>query len=147
MPIRLNLLAETQAAEEFRRRDPVKRAMWLAVLLVALMLAWSASLQLKAMMIDRDIARDDGLMKSFTNEFQIVLQNKSKAEEIQYKLGKLQQLSTNRFLQANALNALQQSTVDEIQLVHYRAEQSYSFTDAIKPRTNDTRVIPGKPAT
>jgi len=26
MPIRLNLLAETQAAEEMRRRDPVKRA-------------------------------------------------------------------------------------------------------------------------
>ena len=28
MPIRINLLAEQQAAEEARRRDPVKRALW-----------------------------------------------------------------------------------------------------------------------
>ena len=37
MPIRLNLLAEAQAAEEARRRDPVKRAIWLAALIIALM--------------------------------------------------------------------------------------------------------------
>ncbi len=35
MPIRLNLLAEAQAAEEMRRRDPVKRALWLAGLIIA----------------------------------------------------------------------------------------------------------------
>ena len=33
MPIRLNLLAEAQAAEDLRRRDPVKRALWLARLM------------------------------------------------------------------------------------------------------------------
>ena len=39
MPIRLNLLAEAQALEESRRRDPVKRAVWAGVFLV-LALAW-----------------------------------------------------------------------------------------------------------
>ena len=34
MPIRLNLLAEAQAAEEARRRDPVKRAVWMAALII-----------------------------------------------------------------------------------------------------------------
>jgi len=50
MPIRLNLLAEAQAIEEMRRHNPVKRAIWVGALLVCLMLVWSSSLQLKAMM-------------------------------------------------------------------------------------------------
>ena len=29
MAIRINLLAESQAAEEMRRKDPVKRAVWI----------------------------------------------------------------------------------------------------------------------
>ena len=37
---RINLLAEAQAAEELRRRDPVKRATWLGAFLVAAILAW-----------------------------------------------------------------------------------------------------------
>lgn len=41
MPIRLNLLAEAQAMEEMRRRDPVKRAIWVGSLLVAVALAWA----------------------------------------------------------------------------------------------------------
>jgi len=39
MPIRINLLAESQALEEMRRRDPVKRAIWVGVLVVSLLLA------------------------------------------------------------------------------------------------------------
>ncbi len=147
MPIRLNLLAEAQAAEDLRRRDPVKRALWIAALLVCLMLVWSSSLQLKAMMVSREVSRAESLMKSFTNDFQQVIQNQKKMEDVRHKLGALQGLSTNRFLQANALNALQRAIVDDVQLIHLRTEQNYSFTDEVKARTNDTRVIPGKPAT
>ena len=49
MPIRINLLAESQALEDMRRRDPVKRAIWVGVFLGLVILAWSSSLQLKAM--------------------------------------------------------------------------------------------------
>ena len=49
MPIRINLLAEAQALEDLRRRDPVKRASWAGLLLVLLVLVWISSLQLKAM--------------------------------------------------------------------------------------------------
>jgi len=86
-------------------------------------------------------------MKTFTNDFQQVLQNQKKVEDVRHKLVALQQLATNRFLQANALNALQQTIVDDVQLIHLRTEQSYAFIDEVKPRTNDTRVIPGKPPT
>jgi hypothetical protein len=147
MPIRLNLLAEAQAAEDSRRRDPVKRALWVAALLVSLMLVWSSSLQLKAMMVSRDVSKAENLMKSFTNDFSQVIQNQARTKDILHKLASLQELATNRFLQANTLNALQQSIVEDVQLIHYKSEQTYSYTDAVKPRTNDTRVIPGKPAT
>ena len=45
--IRVNLLAEQQETEELRRRDPVKRGLWAAALLVVLMLAWGGILGLK----------------------------------------------------------------------------------------------------
>ena len=49
MPIRINLLAEAQAAEEMRRKDPVKRSIWVGSFLVFLVLLWGFSLQVKIM--------------------------------------------------------------------------------------------------
>jgi hypothetical protein len=146
MPIRLNLLAEAQAAEEMRRRDPVKRVAWAAALLICLMLVWSSSLQLKAMHTSREVDQAQGQMNNVTNEYQRVLDNQKKVDEVRHKLASLVQLATNRFSQASVLNALQQTTVDDVQLLHLRTEQSYTFVDEVKPRTNDTRVILGKPA-
>src|SRR5215467_11911859 len=107
MPIRLNLLAEAQAAEDMRRRDPVKRAGWIAALLICLMLAWSSSLQMKAMILSNQVSHAESAMGSFTNEYRQVLTTQHKIDDVNFKLAKLQALSTNRFLQANALNALQ----------------------------------------
>jgi hypothetical protein len=147
MPIRLNLLAEAQAAEDMRRRDPVKRAGWIAALLICLMLVWSSSLQMKAMMLSNQVSHAEGAMGTFTNEYRQILSTQHKIEDINFRLTKLQALSTNRFLQANALNALQRTVVDDVQLLHLKTEQSYTMTDEVKARTNDSRVIPGKPAT
>jgi hypothetical protein len=124
MPIRLNLLAEAQAAEDLRRRDPVKRVLWAAALLVCLMLVWSSSLQLKTMMASREVSKAENLMKDNTNEFQQVIQNQRKTEDVRHKLASLEQLATNRFLHANTLNALQQTFVEDVQLIHFRAEQN-----------------------
>ena len=41
MPIHINLLAEAQAAEELRRHDPVKRAIFIGISLVVVALMWS----------------------------------------------------------------------------------------------------------
>src|SRR3989442_1567187 len=117
MPIRLNLLAEAQAIEDMRRRDPVKRAIWAGALLSSLMLVWSSSLQLKAMLANNEVGRVEGQMNTRKNEFQQVLENQKKTEEIRQKLAALQLLATNRFLQATLLNALQRATADDVQLV------------------------------
>jgi hypothetical protein len=148
MPIRLNLLAEAQAAELMRRRDPVKRAILVGAILVSLMLAWSSSLQLKAMMAANEAGRIEDRMNSNSNSYKVVLDNLKKRDEIQGKVLALYQLSTNRFLQGNLLNALQQTNADDIQLLHLKLDQSYAVVEATKPRTNDNhRIIPGKPGT
>lgn len=146
MPIRLNLLAEAQAAEEQRRKDPVKRAIWVAVLLIALVFAWASSLQLKAIVSNTALNSVDAEMNACTNEYKQVVEMQKKTAEMTQKLTALQTLSTHRFLNGTLLNALQQTTVENVQFVHLRLNQTYQLAEETKPRTNGTNVIPGTPA-
>ena len=100
MPIRLNLLAEAQAVEELRRKDPVKRVAWAAVVLVVLMLVWSSSLQLKAMMAGREVSKRESLMASFTNDYQQVLDNQKKVAEVRHKILALNEMSMSASLKS-----------------------------------------------
>jgi hypothetical protein len=148
MPIRLNLLAEAQAAEEARRRDPVKRAAWVSALLIVLILVWSSSLQLKAILINSEVSRLDSQINSQTNEYRQVLENQNRAADIKNKLEALRNLSANRLLQGNLLNALQKTTVDDVQLIRLRLDQTYTYVEGTKSRTNEDNVlIPGRPPT
>ncbi len=148
MPIRLNLLAEAQAAEELRRRDPVKRAIWIGALLVALMLVWSSSLKFKAMLVTSELGRIESQIQSRAKDYQVILNDQNKTAEILRKLAGLRQLSSQRLLQGNLLNALQYTTVDDVQLTRLRVDQLYSLTEGTKSKTNDVNVvIPGRPPT
>src|SRR5690349_12397772 len=121
MPLSINLLAEAQALEEMRRRDPVKRAIWIGSLLGILVLVWAGYLQSKAMVANGQLDRMETKLRANTNEYQQVLASKKKLDDANQKLGKLQQFITNRFLCASVLDALQHMTVDEIQLVRFRS--------------------------
>jgi len=145
MPIRLNLLAEAHAAEEARRHDPVKRAIWVGALLVVLMLVWSSSLQLKAMLTKGSLSSLEGKMSALTNEHSRVLENNKMVADINHRLAALRQLSTNRFLNGTLLNALQKTTHDDVRVVHLRVAQEYVTVEATPSRTNENRVTPAKP--
>ncbi|MEK7781158.1 MAG: hypothetical protein AAB370_06625 [Verrucomicrobiota bacterium] len=147
MPIRLNLLAEAQAIEEMRRRDPVKRAIWLAALLIAMMLVWASSLQLKAIVANKDLGAVVAQMNLCTNEYKTVVDMQKKVAEMGQKLTALHELTTNRFLNGTLLNALQQTTVEDVQLVHLKLDQTYLYTEGTKAKTNGSKVIPGMPPT
>jgi hypothetical protein len=134
MAIRLNLLAEAQAADQQRRRDPVKRALVAAVLLIALMLVWSSSLQLKLMLARSDLSRAEAQMGARANQYKHVLDNQKQLNETRDRLDALQHLATNRFLSANLLNALQHATLEDVQLRHLGIDQSYTAAQLIKPR-------------
>ena len=141
MPIRLNLLAEAQAAEEERRRDPVKRAAWVSVLIVVVILVWSSSLQLKAILVNSEVSRLEGQISSHTNEYQVVLGNQNKTTDISRRLEALRRLSASRMLNGTLLNALQQTTVDDVQLIRLRVEQLYTVVEGTKTSTNEDNVV------
>jgi hypothetical protein len=141
MPIRLNLLAEAQAADDMRRRDPVKRGSWLAALIVALLLVASSFLQLRVTLKSNELSRIQSQIQSQTNSYAQVLDNLNKVVEINQRLSALRQLATNRFLNGSLLNALQQTTVEDVQLLKLQAAVSYLVTPGTKTTTNEDGVV------
>lgn len=148
MPIRINLLAEIQANEETRRRDPVKRAVLVGVGLVALVLFWITSLVIARISAKSEISALDRKIESGSKEYRQVLDNQKALVEGRQKLAALRQLTANRFLLGNVLDALQKSTVENVQLTRFKIDQSYSVVEATKGGTNAETgaVISGKPA-
>jgi hypothetical protein len=147
MPIRINLLAEAQAAEDLRRRDPIKRVIFMAVLVVALMLVWWSWLQLRVMVANQHLSQVQADIQSHTNAYQVVLVGQRKIAEAKQNLAALQKLTSSRFLQGNLLEALQHATVPGVQLMRLRVDQTYVATQASAAVTNDTVVMPGRPGT
>jgi hypothetical protein len=125
MPIRINLLAESQAAEELRRKDPVKRSIWIAGFLVCLVLLWLLKLQCDIWFDKKDLARINDRWAEIKANYGAVTNNVIKTAEINRKLAALDRLSTNRFLWAPVLNALQKSVVNNVQVTRFRGEQTY----------------------
>lgn len=149
MPIRINLLAESQAVEELRRRDPVKRAIWGGGILVGLLLAYSVFLLAATVKAKAELSKLEAEKTARKQQFEQVLADQKKLGDVNSKLAKLLELSTNRFLNGTLLNALQQTTVEDVQLIHFKAEQKYTLTPETAPQLNEEKVVTvkGKPAT
>ncbi|HEX7861682.1 MAG TPA: hypothetical protein VF773_15200 [Verrucomicrobiae bacterium] len=135
MPIRINLLAEEQAAEEMRRRDPVKRAIYIGGGLAGVMLFWIAITQMNVMAARRELSDYETRFKKVEDSSKQVRANQASLVDIQSKLKSLHRYSTNRPLMGNLLEALQQTTVDNIRLIDFRTEQRYEGGDGAKFHT------------
>jgi hypothetical protein len=140
MPISINLLAEAQAAEDLRRRDPVKRTIWLAGFVVALVLIWCLLIQARIIQANSELHKHEAHWKSIEKRHAAITENLKKSAAIERKLAALDRLSTNRFLWGATLNALQQTVVPEVQVVRMKGEQVFSFTEAVKPKPNSKTV-------
>ena len=147
MPIRINLLAEAKAAEELRRHDPVKRVIFVGALAVAVTLVWSSSLQLQTMLSKKEVSDRQTEIMARTNEFQHVLSDQKKIAVAKDKLKALNKMTNSRFLEGNLLNALQQVTVDGVQLTRLKVDQDYLPTAGTPSQTNKNGVILGRPGT
>jgi hypothetical protein len=147
MPIRINLLNEALAEEDLRRRDPVKRSIYIGVFLVALSLVWFSSTWLEYKMIQQKEGQVQIEMQLHTNEFSQVQANLRKITDGQHRLSALLQLNTNRFLQGNLLNALQKIYVPNVQLLRIKLDQSFITKDGTPDTTNTYGVVFGRPST
>ena len=145
MPIRINLLAEALAEEEMRRRDPVKRAIYLGVLLVVFSLVWFSSALLETMLAKRGYNTIQLEIQSKSNDCVVVKSNLKKIADSQQRLDALDRLSAGRFLQGNLMNALQQIYVPNVQLMRLRIEQSYTSQGGAASITNAFGVVAGHP--
>lgn len=128
MPIRINLLAEAQTAAEMRRKDPVKRSVWLGGFLVFLVVLWAAKLQLDVMSQKNAVARLDGDWKALQTKYAAVTNAQFHTADVEKKLAALDNLSTNRTLWGPILNTLQESMPadDSVQVTHIRGDQTFA---------------------
>lgn len=135
MPIHINLLAESKAIEEMRRRDPVKRVAVLCALLVlaaAMVGAWMIG---KNRLAKGRVAATQTSIDVRTNAYQRAREQLQKVAAMRIRLDALDRLQNARLLQGNLMNALQQATVDGVQLTRMRLEQTYDSSAGKGNRT------------
>ena len=140
MPLRINLLAEAQAAEEMRRKDPVKRAVWIGGFVVFLVLLCAATLQFKIIAVRSEVNTLEVSWKSIEKRVKDVNDHRASTHELEQKLSALDQFTTNRLLWATALNALQHTSVDGVQIVRLHADQTFTLGEGARPHTTDGGV-------
>ena len=140
MLIHINLLAEAQAAEDLRRRDPVKRVIIGGLLMVVLLLAWSSVVQVKLMLAESQLSQAQFSVDSRAPAYQTAITNDAKIAIAKLKISQLQKLVNARLLQGNLLNALQKVSVDNVQLTGIRVDQSY-YQTARPPSVTEQIVV------
>lgn len=132
MPIRINLLAETLAAEEQKRRDPVKRVVFAGVALTALMIVWIGLTQVSVGAARGELATLTESLKRVEDSSKNVRSNQLVVADLASKIKALERYASNRFLSGNLLDAVQQAGVDNIRLVEIKVEQKHLGGDANK---------------
>ncbi len=140
--IRINLLAEEQAALEMKRRDPVKRAIWVCAFVVCLVLVWILSLQAKIMQAKSALETAQTQWQRMEKQDSLIKTNLTASAEMERKLKALNQLATNRFTWTKVLNALQFSMVDNIQVTEVNMDQSYYLAPPKKDAEGKKIIAP-----
>jgi hypothetical protein len=129
-----------------RRRDPVKRAMWVGFVLVCIVLGWSSLLQARIITDNSRLGNLVGKLNSRTNQYTQVLADKQRLLDVETKLTALNRFASNRFLQANLLDAIQRGTVPGIHVIKLQTVQSFEVIPETKPTVTDGGArLPGRP--
>jgi hypothetical protein len=146
MPIRINLLAEQQAAEDARRRDPVKRGIWAGALVVVIVIMWSVLTQIEVMSARSELANEDGRWQKVEKQFYLVTTNRAVTMGTERKLESLHRMAAERFLWGQPLDALQRATLADVRIAKIAGVQTHSFAPGTRSITNGTTVVLGKKA-
>lgn len=136
MPIRINLLAEQQAAEEARRRDPVKRALWVGGGLLVLMLLWAGLLQLQLGSARASLSGYEAKLQAVEENSKEARLNWATASQLESRVENLQRYSTNRFFSADLLDAIQQIALDDVRIVLLQSAHAYWTNADVTFKTN-----------
>jgi hypothetical protein len=102
---------------------------------VLLGLLWAGYLRLPSARADADLNKVQAEWKSLEKALNETLAISKKAQELERIVLPLQQHATNRFLWALPLDALQHATVDDIQVVSLKMEQTLVQVEGVKAAT------------
>jgi hypothetical protein len=137
-------MAESQAAEEARRRNPVKLGIWIAGFLVAVVGLWIGKEQLDIYFASSNLNNLNAQWKAKEPLYIAVTKYQGRIGEIDHKLAALDRLTTNRFLWGSVLNALQQTVVDQVQVTRVAGAQTYVVEEPTTIGTGPNKaVVPG----
>ncbi|HOW64987.1 MAG TPA: hypothetical protein P5186_08595 [Candidatus Paceibacterota bacterium] len=139
MAIVINLLAEQQLAEEMRLRDPARRTLIGAGYVVAAVLVGCLFLWLKNWVAAEELMGLEMRWQSLQNDNKQVMDNLKQASQLEQQLAALDGLSTNRFLWAPVLNALQYCLVDGIEVSRIRTKQAFTVVKKTA-KSKDTKA-------
>lgn len=147
MPIKLNLLAEAQLEEEMRRKDPVRYSIYCAVGIILAVGIWIGTNQMIISSKEREIKTLNAMWEQMKPQYNAVLTNMAKINELNQRLNQLTNYVTNRFLWGNVLNALQQCMTNvstDVRFTRFRTEQNFLITPpSIVTKGDKKVVIPG----
>ena len=141
MPIRINLLSEALAAQDLRRRDPVKRTIFAGLFFVMLSLAWFSSTWLGGKIEEQKLNQIQAQAETYTNKYAQVQDDSRKVGELQQRIAALDHFSAIRFLHGNLLNAIQQTYVPNVNLTRLHVDQSYTTIPGAPAKNN----VPARP--
>ena len=150
MPIRINFLAEEQAAEQMRRQDPVKRNIFAAVGVVGLMILWLVFVLVLGIKDKKALSNKNADWEGIKAVVEEVEVDEKAMKETERRLILLTQLATNRFNWAPVLNNLQQTVPEAVAFTRIAADQNYIVVippppvkgskDKPKPPTSTQRI-------
>lgn len=145
MPIRINLLAEEQALEDLRRRDPVKRALWGAAAVGVVLVLWYGWNEFKLIQADHELARQQAALDAVDKDAKVSRDALTLSGVLSRKYEATQVMASQRPLWGPMLDALQHCVVTNVSVMHIRTTQNYGYTEAVKAKEGTT--IKPKPAT
>jgi hypothetical protein len=129
MPIRINLLADQQAAEELRRRDPIKRAVFGGCALLVLIIGWIATTQMQVWAARHELNQENARMARVEGPSKAIKNKQVASLDAEGRLKSLDRYADNRFFWGTFLDALQHAAVDNVRVIEVHAEQKYTTTD------------------
>lgn len=108
-----------------RRRDPLKRAIAVAVLLVVVILGVAGLYWRKGSAAAGEAKAKADQLAGLQKDANLVKTNQARIADLNNKLKSLEKLAVNRTLWGSQLNALQNCAVDDVQVQVLRVSQSY----------------------
>jgi Tfp pilus assembly PilM family ATPase len=136
--VQINLLAERFESQAAARRDPVRLCAYAAAVALAGMLAWAGYIRIDLGRTQTAVRQLEGQLKRVKDDAAGAAKSAAASQKLAATLAALDQHSTNRFLVAPVLNALQETIVRDIQVVSLTVQQNFQTIPAVKStRTGD----------